>query len=676
MKKSLLLIFLLTEMVCAQGQPTAAEYGALMDLYSSTNGPSWANQTGWATANPNVVQSVVGWYGVQTDVTGHVTVLDLDGIVDFSYYTNSEGYQEYPGNNLVGTIPSTIGGLGWLRILNLGGNHLSGSIPSEIGQLTNLEWLIGSKNLLSGSIPASIGNLSKLDRIMLEENQLTGSIPATFSNLSELWAVLLNNNQLTGSIPPLNYLTKMHYFYLYNNKLTGSIPAGIGSMTLCLGVGLHNNQLTGTIPSSIANLINLHWLYIGNNKLEGPLPVGLASIPTLDQISIDQNRFTFENFVELKSTFTGSLFSYSQQDSVDVKKTYERVVGGTVTFSSGIDRNSNPSSIYQWFKVVNGITTSLDLPSVNGHTHVISELSSEDFLGYYYYVITNPAVPGISLTSRQQNLSNAFSGAINYVRTIEVLVEGKTDEAEILGLTVDGRSTNFTYIDGLGRPIQNVSQQASPSKQDIIQAIVYDQFGRENRKYLPFVSGNDGNFRPTTDIIDASGAYIGVAQPFYSSDNDNGVADDAFPFAESIFEASPLNRVLKQGASGEVWQPNSNPLEDRSIKKVYRANEENEVLLFEDDDATGGISADENGSLQFFEANQLFATVTIDEHQNDVVEYIDKDGRVLAKKVQYGTNGSEKLYACTYYIYDDVGDLVVVLPPEGVKEFLFLFGQQ
>ena len=41
-------------------------------------------------------------------------------------------------------------------------------------------------------------------------------------------------------------------------------------------------------------------------------------------------------------------------------------------------------------------------------------------------------------------------------------------------------------MDGLGRPIQTVQQQASPKGYDMIVPQAYDQYGREVTKYLPY----------------------------------------------------------------------------------------------------------------------------------------------------------------------------------------------
>src|SRR4030095_15620160 len=69
----------------------------------------------------------------------------------------------------------------------------------------------------------------------------------------------------------------------------------------------------------------------------------------------------------------------------------------------------------------------------------------------------------------------------------------------------------------------------------------------------------------------------------------------------------------------------------------------------------------------------LFKTVTEDERGKQSIEFKDKDGKVVLKKVQLtGTpdDGNGTGYAgwlCTYYIYDDLNQLRCVIQPEGVK---------
>ena len=49
----------------------------------------------------------------------------------------------------------------------------------------------------------------------------------------------------------------------------------------------------------------------------------------------------------------------------------------------------------------------------------------------------------------------------------------------------DARQTN-QYFDGLGRLLQTVSKQATPQHQDMVAPVVYDAFGREQYRYLPY----------------------------------------------------------------------------------------------------------------------------------------------------------------------------------------------
>ena len=54
--------------------------------------------------------------------------------------------------------------------------------------------------------------------------------------------------------------------------------------------------------------------------------------------------------------------------------------------------------------------------------------------------------------------------------------------ANITGKPVDSINVNIQYFDGLGRPLQTVQWQGSPTKKDIVQHVEYDEFGRESKK--------------------------------------------------------------------------------------------------------------------------------------------------------------------------------------------------
>ncbi len=245
----------------AQGCNSPDE-AALLDLYNSTNGSAWLNNTGWLDTC-----DVCQWYGVGCDTNGNVTCISLRQ------------------NGLSGVLPASIGSFQFLTSLDLEDNSISGTIPSEIGNLQNLQVLDLQKNALSGSIPTTIGNLINLTAVWLNDNLLTGSIPTSIGNLVNISQLGLNSNSLSGPLPDeIGMLSNLWRFSVLDNQLSGEIPASLGNNLVLDWLVLAENDFTGELPGSLGNLENLTILTINDNNLSGCFPASFENL--CDNVSI------------------------------------------------------------------------------------------------------------------------------------------------------------------------------------------------------------------------------------------------------------------------------------------------------------------------------------------------------------------------------------------------------
>jgi RHS repeat-associated protein len=258
---------------------------------------------------------------------------------------------------------------------------------------------------------------------------------------------------------------------------------------------------------------------------------------------------------------------------------------------------------------------------------------------------------------------------MNYVVSSVVLADSITDPSTVDALPVAKATQSIQYIDGLGRPVQTVVTQGSPAKKDIVQPNVYDVFGREPIKYLPYVPAEDNGLYKTDPL--GTSTYTGSPHySFYNASSDN-IADDVNPYIVTLFEPSPANREIKQGAAGTTWQPNGSltSFTDNVVKKKYEFNTSADNVIkwkYKPDSATVNhyiLSKSGSSVPEYYATNLLTVTKTYDEHNNEVVEFTDKTGHIVLKRLQYATGK----YALTYYIHDDFGRLRVVLQPEGSK---------
>ncbi len=254
---------------------------------------------------------------------------------------------------------------------------------------------------------------------------------------------------------------------------------------------------------------------------------------------------------------------------------------------------------------------------------------------------------------------------VNYIRTWEPSMP-VTDQAVVMSAnrTLGEIKQNTQYFDGLGRPLQTVIKGVSPSGKDLVSPVVYDGFGREQFNYLPYSAqtgnSNDGKLKlnPFAD-----------QKSFYQNTTLNpGVSREAIFYSETKYESSPLNRVEKTFAPGNSWASTGG---NKPIEAKYWINTELDVVrIWNVNDILGDFGT--YYSPGYYPSGQLYKNVTIDEQSKQVIEFKDKEGKVILKKVQLtsppdmGSGKNHDGWLCTYYIYDDLNNLRSVIQPEGV----------
>ena len=259
-----------------------------------------------------------------------------------------------------------------------------------------------------------------------------------------------------------------------------------------------------------------------------------------------------------------------------------------------------------------------------------------------------------SLSPAQINsytLPSISDSKINYVRSWDIIKQGVTTVAAAKALsTVSDYKQATTYFDDLGREIQTVAKQATPDNMDLISVVNYDILGREVQKYLPyFDSTNTGNFKTNS----------ATKQPAFYDYLYGGT--EGFYYNNTVYEKSPNNRAWKTTAPGNSWSGNN-----VGVRMDYTFNSSlDSVRIW----TVGTNLTDVPSTTTSYAPGMLALVATTDEHENKVMEFKDKEGKVILKKVQLSdslTNGYNG-WLSTYYVYDVFNRLRWVLQPKAVE---------
>jgi len=333
-----------------------------------------------------------------------------------------------------------------------------------------------------------------------------------------------------------------------------------------------------------------------------------------------------------------------------------------------LQRTGAPASGITWYWQTSASGTSTDLGSdstktvTSGNINYIRALNSAGTWstgsGSVSYTVS--PIPPISSFSDE-----------NYIHTTQYKVptqNGTTNTITQAALTNNDKQQNITYFDGLGRPMQSVGIRAGGNAEDMITHIGYDAFGRQDKEFLPYTESSNGGFYRTGAEASTLSYYDAIKYDadFPGMSTSNAIPSTQInPYSQKEFEASPLNRVMKQAAPGKDWKLGNG----HEIRLEYETNTNaDQVKLFEVSFINGNTEnpyLEDNG---IYDPSELYKTITKDENWSSTQsypknfttqEFKDKQGRVILKRTF-----DDYKWLDTYYVYDDYGNLTYVLPPK------------
>ena len=339
-------------------EDTIIQRFALATLFHSTDGRNWQNNEGWLTE-----ADVCDWYTLTPSCDSGGIFRDLNlafnqlsgvlpeqlGLLTGLHHLVMTGTGG-SGRAIGGILPSSIGQMTQLKVLDVQANLLFGRIPPELGSLNNLEVLDLSMNSLNLSIPVELGSMTSLRELSLAMNDITGELPLSLNTLWKLERLSLGDNNISGKVEigelpllkilnleknqftsistQIGLLASLETLTLYENRLSGELLTDIGRLSTLQRLSIHSNQmdgaipsevgqmremtdlnlsvnrLSGPIPSEIGLLVGLVRLELQSNRLEGPLPDSLGQLEQADIIRIDNNNISGEVSLDICNAFS------------------------------------------------------------------------------------------------------------------------------------------------------------------------------------------------------------------------------------------------------------------------------------------------------------------------------------------------------------------------------------
>ncbi|XP_071740760.1 leucine-rich repeat receptor protein kinase HPCA1-like [Rutidosis leptorrhynchoides] len=201
-------------------------------------------------------------------------------------------------NQLTGSIPAstlTAPGLDMLKHaahFHFSKNKLSGPIPPKIFNSDMvLIHVLFDGNQLTGTIPSTIGNVTTLEALRLDRNALEGEVPSSLNSLTSLGELHLSFNKLRGALPDLSGMAALTYLDLSNNLFQESdLPLWLTKLSSLSTLVMEFGSLKGKLPQALFGLPGIQLVRLKNNNFNGTLFMGNKISDNLNLVDLQSNK--------------------------------------------------------------------------------------------------------------------------------------------------------------------------------------------------------------------------------------------------------------------------------------------------------------------------------------------------------------------------------------------------